>query len=506
MPKESERKVWLNGEWVTEHQIPTVFDLSFLFHDYKIAVETLGQDVADKKFETLLDQQLRTLVQEIVFQPLTPNFFYKLVKQDDGNIQVIDEAYPQNPDIVKRANPEEWYKPSAALHRETPFAKLFLDRFTLEYEQIKSLVNDHIAKDPLLALVTIDQLAQYTSPIQVQLEGGKTVEGYVSNWYANGMPATKVHKGGGSYFNIYRIVAVPKEDDTVEHFIQKQGYYHKLKWKTQAEQLMNIDQVEKYIPQNEQEFMMRTILLNQRRNYENPEDTLIEIGLEVGDKKLPKRIKKARQRQLEQEEAIRNSISGILSIFKLELDKPQTEAQKQRFKAGFEAFISALYFKKHVPNEKVVESYENVLQKGLGRDAFVASLLNSMPSLMWEVQTWAGCGLATFGGVVQNGLDGLGGLNFKLEKGQHICPHCCGVSSSLDKCSSCGFVNPRLSQNEKKIGSASNSPAKQQFGNYTVFHFLPSLKAFNNHGDAGIGRLLERQTDSVSGHRFFEFN
>ncbi|MEO8581355.1 MAG: hypothetical protein ABI425_02110 [Patescibacteria group bacterium] len=502
MAKEQQRKYRVEGEWVTDAQIPEIFNLGNLFHEYQKTIASYGPRETTERFKTLLRKQLISLIQELVIQPLTPNFLYSLVERVD-HIEVNDDDYPQKPNIVNRANPYEWYNlteeaGTEALYAMSPFAKPFLDRFLLEYEQIKLLVEEYLPKDPLLSLPFIQQLSETTQPITIQLADSKTIEGFVSNWYAMAMPASQVHKGGGSYFNIYRIVAVPTENGNFEYFLQKQGLLHKLNQKRHAHDLLNIDQLEKATPQTEREIMMRIIQLSPHRNKQTPE----ELFIEVTQKKIPNlktQIAKARERQESQTVAIEQSIEAILKIFEHELSQPETPDQLVRLKDFFEGIGNPLYFAKDVPQEVLVEKYHSELASGKGRDAFISSLSTAIPTILQRVAGSFFCGSMSAGGLIAKagGAHGFGGI--KIDSCT-TCPNC-GSSGIVGPLCNCGFGRdgmmhhvPTTNTSHPQSSHNSKTSSKKTTGPHSsgLFTILPTLDSVSiNHifstGKASVG-------------------
>lgn len=435
----NERIIYLDGKAVTEAQIPEVFNLGNLFAEYRETLKKLDEKEADQIFAILIRKQLAAFIQETVEQPLTTRVLYQLKKEADGGVTVNDHDYPQNPNIVKRANPRIWYKLAEdadiqQLYKASPFAQIFLDRYLLEYEQIKLLVDNYLANDPVLSLPYLQHLSESTQPMSIQLDKGKTIEGFVSNWYAMAMPSTKVHAGKSSYFNMYRIVAVPS-GDSFEYFVQKQGLLHKIKQKTQVKELLNLDQVKKTFPQTERDIMLKIIQLHSSRNRTDPQEVITEIGTQYA-RGLLRKINKAKVRQQNQINAIEGSIKAILSIFKDELKNPSTPDQLERLKIFFEGIGNPLYFNKNVPEDVLVKKYREILAHGKGRELFIASLVPSIPSILWRASGTVICGSFSMGGLAGNSINGFGGLKDTCM----TCPGCGRLSTNPNICDFCNFT------------------------------------------------------------------
>lgn len=466
MPKE-EKLYRIGNESVTEAAIPQLFNLGNVFLEFCETVKKHGIEEAHRLFRILLRKQLFTMIQEMVTQPLTPEFLYRLEKDERG-IVVHDDDYPTESNIISRANPYRWYNIDEAqgieaLHRSSPLARLFIERFVLEYQQIKTLINEHLAHDPILAPGFLHHLAQTTEPQLITLENGKTIEGFVSNWYATSLPATPVHKGGGSYFNLYRIIAIPNESDEFDFFVQKQGLFHKVKRAIQVSKLLNIDQAVQTYPQTERDILMKIIQLSPSRNNQTGVEVLLEtVGKYVWN--LPKKIEKARVRQQQQETAIKDAIDAIYGVFASELDRPHTPDQFTRLKAFFEGIGNPLYFAKtkNLPKEELVKQYHNTLAVGKGRDEFIKAIAGAIPTILQRVGGFAICGSLSAGGLARAGqglqnVHAFGGLDG--QDGCMTCPSCGNASTHPNVCSSCGFT--RKGTHNNPFSLANVAPARK---------------------------------------------
>lgn len=508
---EREKRFYVNGEWLTEAQIPEIFNLGNVYADFRLTVNKVGLEEAKKLFRPLLKKQLTSFAGEVKRHTITPQYLYKLNILENGRIEVIDDDYPQTPNIVDRANPYLWYgldetAGKDALYTKATFAQIFIDRYLLEYEQIKSLVEKHLATDPLLSFPFIQHLAEMTQTLSLVDPNGNTIEGFTSDWYATGMPATKVHKGGGSYYNIYRIVAVPTDDNHFNYFVQKQGYFHKLSWRRQVQKLLNLDQHDRFTPENEAEFMMRIIRLNPRRNISDPSEVLAQIGEAAGDRKIRKKIALAQESQQKLIQTIYHSQEAILDVFGYEIKQHGSIKQMKNLKYFFEAFGNAIFFDQNIDPAEVVKSYYQTLAAGKSRDAYIKALLPSLPTILQRVTGTFFCGSLSAGGLnasanVLNTPHGYGGLDKCL-----TCPACGKEGVTGSKCT-CGFgrgmslaaftkqqkaqranalaKSYRPKNNTRNLPSAS-IPAIKLFASDIKGKMLPASKAFS------------RQTDSVS--------
>lgn len=413
-----------------QHKLPEIFNTQATFGEFAHLVEQEGLATAQQKIRPLLRKQLQTLVQEQTSLPLSPEFWYEIADVD-GQKTVADPDYPSTPDVVERAKKGWQYADEQGFYDE------IVERYRLEYEQMKTLIEEHILQDPLLALPTLQQLSELGQPQEFIIHGQKRT-GYAGRYYALAMPASTVHKGGHSYFNLYRVVAV-QEHDNWQWYVQTQGYFHQLSRKVQSEQLLSLDQPDTFTNTTEAAMMTRIIQLAAERKLD-PISTLLAIGKSMGDTSLADRADEAVKTSLVQRQQIEQGIEAMVQVFSLELKKSDS-GQKQRLKTFFEAIANPLILGKTVPATAIVHSYQQTLAQGQDRTQYLTSLLNVIPSLVNRAGGWTICGTLSAGGFMVKGsalkLNGFGGL--KIPDGCMLCPACHHVSTNGNICSSCGF-------------------------------------------------------------------
>lgn len=447
MSKEGERTFIIAGKEISESEIPQVFNLSHVLNDFRESERTLGREETVKKFRELLEKQLITFIQEQVVFPLSPRLLYKVVFDEQG-IQVLDEDYPTQPDIVKRAEEGWLFAAGKGKHgnmRSARYAEIFVQRYLREYQQTKLLVENYLAEDPLLSLPFLKKLAEETSPMSFVDAQGQPQAAFTSPWYALAMPASAAHKGGGSYFNVYRLVAISNAgSDEVTYLVETQGYYHRLGWKKQVKQLLNIDQTDQFDLDHfdEEQIMMRIIRLSEEKNNISADQLLIKIGVQAGDRMLPMRIFFAQRRQKKQEQSIDESIQAILEVLDNEKTLLTDKNQEDRLKIFFEAIGNPLLLNKNVPGKEIVRQYKDVLLKTGDRSSFILSLAGVIPSILTRVGGFGACGMLSAGGLfnpAQGGANGFGGLMDLHKDGCMTCPRCHQVSFNPLKCTNCSF-------------------------------------------------------------------
>ncbi len=516
MGRERERTFIVQGKEIKESEIPQVFNLSHLLEDFKKAVDLLGKEKAIEKFVPLLRKQLLTLIQEQVILPLSPRFLYEVEQKEEGGIQVLDPDYPSQPDIVERAKEGWLFAAGKGKHGEQSgarYAEVFVQRYLLEFLQTQKLVNEHLAQDPLLSLPLLQKLATSAESVQISDRKGNLQEGFTSPWYALAMPRSEAHAGGGSYFNVYRLVAFPQSNsDEVKYVVESQGYYHRIGWRAQAHKLLNIDQVDTFhLDQfDEEATMMRIIQLSEDKNNLGPEELLVKLGVQAGDWLLPRRIRRARKRQDQQAKSIDSSIHAILEIFQREFTHAPSITQDTNLKIFFEALANPLLLNKNVPGEEVVKKFDEVLVKTGDRVAFLGSLANVIPTIFTRVGGWGICGaLSAGGGLVKNGANGFGGLHPGLGIDTcQVCPNCQHLSTNSNRCTHCSYKRgqPLSAISDKRINYSQTSHSPK-ISNQTKSEvsFLPSFQILSRGNTTKIDSLWQMgPTNPVSGQSVFQ--
>lgn len=427
---------------LTKDQVPKIFDLVPLLHDFQELVQQVGIKVARLKMKLLLEKQLLTLVQEQVALPLSPRMVYEVVEDEEG-FHVLDRDYPISPDIVHRSQEiVEIFGKKLQLDPNNKVLQLFHDRFSLELDQVVQLV-EVLSKDQLFSLPFIQHLSH---PFHQHIEiHGKLRNCVVSNWYALVMPATEVHAGNQSYFNIYRVVF---DIQTHKYYVETQGYLHGLSRKTQSQKLLNIDQERRFTSLDEEEMMMQIIQLSEEKNDVDPESLLLNIGSHAGDRFLPLRLLLAKRRQKKQLRDIESSVEAILNVFEQEWEKHDVH-QSERLEYFFEAIANPLLFQKRVFGKEIVKAYNTARHSDgkVHREAFLGSLLRFIPSLAWKAGGWSICGGLSAGGLMTPGqaismAHGFGGLS-KFDNCL-TCPSCGNFSTNGNTCTHCGYGRGEL--------------------------------------------------------------
>lgn len=478
-------------ENLTESQIPKMFDLLPLFEDFQKLVEEKGLPTAKELMKALIVKQIKTLIQEGVRQPFSPADLYEVHKVSDNLIELIDPDYPIAPNIIERSRRFKDHEIMKGVHH------VFTDRYELEYQQIKQLV-EALSQDTLLTLATVDLLSQQTSEKQVEIHG-QIQPAVVSQWYALEMPATDVHPGNEGFFNVYRLVKT--QDQNI--YVQTQGYLHKLSTKRAVKRLLFKDQKTDHLPQTEQEIMSVITKLDAKRNRFSSDELLIRMGIQAGDLLLPLRIFFARRRQHQQEQPIIRTAKAIIEVLEQELDPAlDPHTRKQRLSHVFEAFAHPLMTRREVAPEESVRQYEKILKKGGNRDAFIRAMAPSIPGILKAFPGWTACGFLSVGGsagqALSPGQAQLAAHSFGgLEKSEVCLPRRCGgcgntnIPDNATVCPKCFWAPGMKHGYTPRFDQASPNQHQQPLSTSSVH--LPSKNNRAGNGETvGAGYFFQR--------------
>lgn len=481
MSKERQNRFSQLPEAVDETKIPQAFDMRPLFEEFVGIANSESLEKAKDWLEKVLPVQLKTLIQEQIFQPLSPSDLYE-IELRSNTLSILDKKYPQNPDIVQRAFKSVEYATQQGFYQE------IIDRYLLEAQQMQLLV-ETLSKNPLFSKPLIDQLAQTETFQTLEIEN-QQLPALVSNWYTLAMPSSAVHAGNRSYLNIYRIVAIKKNDDW-KYFLQTQGYFHSHDWKTQVKLVQKDDRRKKKLA-TEKELMLHIGQLPAEYNRSNSKQVLTALGIQSGDLLLPIKIWKAKKRQLQQQQQIENATQAILVIFEKELVSNSSSDRWPRLQHFFEAIANPLLWNRSIPTAEIVRQYQEILLPTNDRVKFLTSLLGSIPTIANRTGGFFICGSLSAGGLAKN-MSAANVNGFGLPPGEmdHCmqCPACGQLSTSGNVCSNChyrrgqqlptqkNFMNEEKSINlAKQISDSSNkqeSPPIQQ--SMSISQFVSSL-------------------------------
>ncbi|HYD34879.1 MAG TPA: hypothetical protein VD999_02330 [Vitreimonas sp.] len=485
------------------------FNMSHLFDEFETLVKKHGVEAAKVALGPQLEKQLRTFHQEFIVHPFTITDYYDVIWDAAGSFTVEDPDYPLRPDVVGRAK----YGWENAIKIGAPDSTI--ERYRLEYEQIKKLIAEVLPTDPVLAPPLLASLAENLPVIDMTLPDGQKTTGVVGNWHALAMPPHQVHGGKDSFLNIYRVIAVPStvkdkySHDGWRYVIETKGYLHSLDWQTQVDTFLNLDQTDHFSPTNEMAFMMRILTLGEdwsrdRKNNlkaSDPRDVLFGLGALAGDTELFARVAKADHRQAKQNQDLLTARQAILAIFVKEL-LATPFGRAERLQKAFGAIGNAIGWQVTVPGKEIADKYD-ILTKGGSADTYYRALSGALPTIGKRIMGVIPCGDFDFGGFVEHGMGkGSSGLFERLPNGE-LCPvkRCrqCGntkIGLSDTSCHVCSWV-PGTSVNKQWNSSASSdkkgslSKTKvDQSNKKNIHNAQPKLSV-------GLGQVLSGQDHAI---------